>query len=49
MPIQSEKQKRFFQMIAHNPSKKRKKGIGPSQEVAKEMLSKGMVKKGKKS
>lgn len=47
MPMKSEKQKRFFQMIAHNPKKARK--AGPSPEVAKEMLSKGMVKKGKKS
>lgn len=29
-----------MQMMAHNPSKKNIKGIGPSQKVAEEMIHK---------
>lgn len=63
MPAKSAKQYRFMQMIAHGKKDKRtgkaKSAIGPSEEVAKEMIDKtpekkrssfmkGMKKKGKK-
>ena len=44
MPAKSAKQYRFMQMMAHNPEKmnvkSKKKGAGPSPEVAKEMIDK---------
>ena len=40
MPIKSSKQYNFMQMIAHNPNKKTTKGIGPSPDVAEEMIHK---------
>ena len=40
MPAKSAKQFKFLQMMAHNPSKKTSKGVGPSQEVAEEMIHK---------
>lgn len=40
MPVKSKKQYNFMQMMAHNPSKKKGKGIGPSKEVAEEMIHK---------
>jgi hypothetical protein len=42
MPAKSAKQYRFFQMMAHNPKmmKDKKKGAGPSPEVAREMIHK---------
>lgn len=39
MPPKSEKQRKFFEMIAHG--KKPKSGIGPSKEVAQKFLSHG--------
>lgn len=39
MPAKSAKQERFMQMMAHNPEKKKTKGMGPSPEVAKKFLS----------
>ena len=38
MPAKSAKQYRFMQMVAHG--KKPRKGIGPSEEVAKEFIRK---------
>lgn len=43
MPIQSGKKYRFMAGIAHGM--KPKKGIGPSEEVAKEMVDKTPAKK----
>lgn len=40
MPAKSASQYRFMQMIAHNKDKKRKGGVGPSPEVAKEFIKK---------
>lgn len=40
MPAKSAKQYHFMQMMAHNPQKKRSKGIGPSPEVAQEFIRK---------
>lgn len=40
MPAKSAKQYKFMQMMAHNPDKKKSKGIGPSPEVAKEFIAK---------
>lgn len=40
MPATSGKQYRFMQMMAHNPEKKKTKGPGPSQIVAKEFIDK---------
>jgi len=40
MPVHSAKQYKFMQMMAHNPEKKRKKGAGPSPEIAREMIKK---------
>jgi hypothetical protein len=40
MPAKSARQYRFMQMMAHNPSKKKTKGVGPSPEVAREFISK---------
>jgi len=40
MPIKSKKQYNFMQMMAHNLDKKKGKGIGPSKEVAGEMIHK---------
>jgi len=45
MPTKSKKQFNFMQMMAHGGSKK--KGIGPSPEVAKEMIAKTSKKKDK--
>lgn len=45
MPAKSAAQYRFMQMMAHNPEKKRGKGIGPSPEVAKEFIEKTPAKK----
>lgn len=39
MPPKSEKQRRFFEMIAHG--KKPKNSIGPSRAVAERFLSHG--------
>lgn len=47
MPATSGKQYRFMQMMAHNPEKKRTKGIGPSPEVALEFIHKTSAKKRK--
>jgi len=47
MPAKSAKQYRFMQMMAHNPSKKHSKGIGPSPEVAREFIEKTSVNKRK--
>lgn len=40
MPVKSKKQYNFMQMMAHQSSKKTTKGIGPSKEVAEEMIHK---------
>lgn len=40
MPATSKKQYNFMQMMAHNPEKKRTKGVGPSKEVAREFIHK---------
>lgn len=40
MPVKSKKQYNFMQMMAHNPSKKNTKGVGPSKAVAEEMIHK---------
>lgn len=45
MPAKSAKQYRFMAMIAHGG--KPNKGIGPSQEVAKEFVKKTPAKKRK--
>lgn len=47
MPAKSGKQYRFMQMMAHNPEKKRGKGVGPSPEVAKEFVEKTSAAKRK--
>jgi len=39
MPVKSEKQRRFFEAIAHGA--KPKGGLGPSKEVAQKFLSHG--------
>lgn len=44
MPATSGKQYRFMAMIAHG-GKSNKKGVGPSQEVAEEMVHKTPPKK----
>jgi len=44
MPAKSAKQYRFMQMIAHGG---KKKGIGPSEEVAKEFIHKTSPEKRK--
>jgi len=36
--IKSKKQYNFFQMMAHSPEKSKKKGVGPSPSVAREMI-----------
>lgn len=49
MPAKSAKQYRFMQGIAHGM--KPRKGVGPSKEVAREMIEKtpkGKFSKGKK-
>ncbi len=38
MPAKSAKQYKFMQMMAHNPSKKSSKGVGPSPDVAKKFI-----------
>ena len=43
MPAKSAKQYRFMQAMAHGA--KAKKGVGPSEEVAKEFISKTPKKK----
>lgn len=45
MPAKSAKQYRLMQMIAHGGSPR--KGIGPSEAVAKEFVSKTSAKKRK--
>lgn len=40
MPAKSEKQYKFMQMMAHNPEKKKGKGVGPSKAVAEEFIHK---------
>ena len=40
MPAHSAKQYKFMKMMSHSPEKKYTKGVGPSQKVAKEMISK---------
>lgn len=47
MPAKSAKQYRFMQMMAHNPEKKRTKGIGPSPAVAREFIEKTSKEKRK--
>lgn len=47
MPAKSAKQYRYMQMMAHNPSKSNKSGIGPSPEVAREFIEKTSPKKRK--
>lgn len=47
MSTKSAKQYRFMQMMAHNPEKKRTKGVGPSPEVAREFIEKTSAKKRK--
>lgn len=51
MPAKSAKQYKFMQMMVHNPEKAKnkngKKGIGPSREVAKEMIDKTSASKRK--
>lgn len=42
MPAKSSKQYRFMQMIAHN---KNTRSVGPSEEVAKEIIKKTPKKK----
>lgn len=39
MPPKSEKQRRFFEMIAHGGRPYKSKGVGPSKEVAQKFLS----------
>lgn len=43
MPIKSKKQMRFMEGIAHGM--KPNKGIGPSEDVAKEFINKTPMKK----
>lgn len=40
MPVKSAKQFRFMEMMAHGGKKKKGKGAGPSESVAKEFLNK---------
>ena len=40
MPVKSAKQMRFMQMIAHGGKSNKKNSIGPSKEVADEMIKK---------
>ena len=40
MPAKSAKQYNFMQMIAHGKKPDKAKGVGPSKEVAEEMISK---------
>lgn len=40
MSAKSEKQYKFMQMMAHNPGKSKKSSVGPSKEVAEEMIKK---------
>ncbi len=47
MPAKSEKQYKFMQMMAHNPSKKKSKGVGPSSSVAREFIEKTAASKRK--
>jgi len=47
MPAKSKAQYRYMQMMAHNPEKKRTKGIGPSPEIAREFIEKTSAKKRK--
>lgn len=47
MPAKSGLQYHFMQMMAHNPEKKRGKGIGPSPEVAREFIEKTPARKRK--
>jgi hypothetical protein len=47
VPAKSEKQYKFMQMMAHNPSKKKNKGVGPSPEVAREFIEKTAASKRK--
>jgi len=42
MPVKNKKQYNFMQMMAHSP---KKKGAGPSPEVAREMIMKTSKKK----
>jgi hypothetical protein len=44
VPIKSAKQFKFFQAMAHG-DKKKGKGIGPSESVAKEFIHKTPMKK----
>jgi hypothetical protein len=44
MPIKTAKQYKFMAMIAHG-GKSNKKGVGPSQTVAEEMVHKTSPKK----
>ena len=48
MPVKSEAHMQFMQMMAHNPKKKKKKGAGPSPEVAREFIE-GNSKEKKKN
>ena len=45
MPAKSGKQYRFMQAVAHGKSNKR--GVGPSEEVAREFIEKTPAKKRK--
>lgn len=45
MPAKTGKQYRFMAMIAHNKEKTKSDSIGPSKEVAKEMVDKTPAKK----
>ncbi len=45
MPAKSAKQYRFMAMIAHGGKPYKSKGVGPSQEVAEEMVHKTPPKK----
>lgn len=36
--VKSKRQYNFLQMMAHNPSKKTTKGVGPSKDVAEKMI-----------
>lgn len=47
MPVKSSKQFNFMQALAHG-KKSKKKGVGPSKEVAEEMLGKTGKTKEKK-
>lgn len=45
MPAKSAKQYRFMAGIAHGMKSNKGKGVGPSQEVAEEMVHKTPAKK----